>query len=962
MSEVNASSVIKIVQELLIGEESKPAITPTLISGKIDLVLTMNPRWAQGLDREKVIDELIRRFSMWIGEDTSLVDQTGHVPWLDASRKKDWRYWLRYSDLLERTMSWKAVDALDKSTDKILGMLEDPQRQSTWSRRGLVVGHVQSGKTANYTGLVCKAADAQYKVIIVLAGLHNNLRSQTQIRLEEGFLGYETDAASNVQRRVGVGLVDTDQEIKPNCATTRANNGDFGGRAASQLSISPEQRPWLFVVKKNKSVLVQLLKWIQNHVADMPLPSDDSDAARIDPLPRVTKKVTKLPLLVIDDEADNASVDTGETVLDSEGRPDDEHQPTTINRLIRRILHSFSRAAYVGYTATPFANIFIHERGETKSEGVDLFPSAFIQNLATPSNYVGPDRVFGYPTPGGRSAGLPLTREVKDFGPIEGSAGWMPAKHKSHHVPMYSKSMPMPPSLYEALNSFVIACCVRVLRGQGEEHCSMLVHVTRFVAVQAAVHHQIAEYMQGLRQHLGRGIGHEAILDAMKALWESSFLPVFLAFRTAADDAAPGSDPEWSDVVSVMAEVIQDIDVRMINGSAKDVLDYEESRAKGLKVIAIGGDKLARGLTLEGLCTSYFLRASKMYDTLMQMGRWFGYRPGYLDLCRLYTSPDLVRWFRHISDAASELREEFEMMASSGATPREYGLKVQAHPELLVTSQLKMRSARTLRLSFSGQLMQTVSLPRGQMDIRHNVEALSTFVQRLGSPDESGIKRQFGSVRKEWNGHLWRGVDYQDVVEFLQDYRTTDTAHRVNSGRLAEFISEMADSDADEDELTHWTVALIGVGEGGSCELSPGVSVNMVKRTGDPSIDDRYSIGVLLDPKDEWIALSESQFLAALDLTAETWKKIGKIGQPEVPSGLAIRRVRGMGAPGVRACPEDGLLILYVLDPTEAGLDFSADTPGIVGFGISFPGSDSQVTVSYTINNVAWELEYGPSE
>ncbi len=962
MSEGNAGSVIKIVQELLLGEDDKGAITPFLISGKIDLVLAMNPRWAEALDREKVIDELIRRFSMWIGEDTSLVDQTGHVPWLDAARKRDWRYWLRYSDFLERKLSWKAVDALDKSTDKIIGMLEDPQRQGTWSRRGLVVGHVQSGKTANYTGLVCKAADAQYKVIIVLAGLHNNLRSQTQIRLEEGFLGYETDISGNVQRRIGVGLVDTDQDIKPNCATTRANNGDFGGRAATQLSISPEQRPWLFVVKKNKSVLVQLLKWIQNHVADTPMAQDDIESDQNDPLPRVTRRVTKLPLLVIDDEADNASVDTGEIVLDAEGNPDDEHQPTTINRLIRRILHSFSRSAYVGYTATPFANIFIHERGETRSEGMDLFPSAFIQNLATPSNYIGPERIFGRPAPGGRKDGLPLARDANDFGPVDGSVGWMPAKHKSHHVPVYSKTLPLPPSLYNALHSFVIACCVRVLRGQGAEHCSMLIHVTRFVAVQGAVHRQVAEYVQALRQHVGRGIGHEAILDAMRILWESDFLPSFRTFREVSDEAAPASDPAWSEVVSVMADVIHDIDVRMINGSAKDVLDYEESRSKGLKVIAIGGEKLSRGLTLEGLCTSYFLRASKMYDTLMQMGRWFGYRPGYLDLCRLYTSSDLVRWFRHISDAASELRDEFDLMVSSGATPREYGLKVQAHPDLLVTSQLKMRNARTLRLSFSGQLMQTVALPRSLQDIRRNFDATSNLVRTLGDPDETGIKRRFGTVGKDWNGHLWRDVHYEDVVDFLEEYKTTEAAYRVNSTRLAEFIYAMANPEDGEDELTSWTIALLGVGEGTACELSPGVSVNMVKRSGDTGFDDRYSIGVLLDPKDEWIDLSESQWQAALDLTAETWRKAGRIGEPEAPSGPAIRRVRGMGAAGVAACPDHGLLILYVLNPDEAGLDFGAGTPGIVGFGISFPGSDSRVTVSYTINNVAWELEYAPSE
>ena len=950
--------VVKIVQEMLLDEEDKSGITPALISEKMELVLRINPRWGVDLDGNAVVEELIRRFSIWIGEDVTLVDDTDHEPWLDASRKQGWRYWQRYREMLEGKMSWKSVDALDRSTDKILGMLEDPHRTGSWSRRGLVVGHVQSGKTSNYAGLVCKAADAQYKVIIVLAGLHNNLRSQTQVRLEEGFLGYETNTASNVQRRTGVGLIDTDQSINPNCATTRANNGDFGGRAASQLAISPEQRPWLFVVKKNKSVLAQLLKWIQNHVADAPFPGGGSEDKEGDNLPRVRKRVTKLPLLIIDDEADNASVDTGENVVDGEGRPDEEHQPTTINRLIRRILHSFSRSAYVGYTATPFANIFIHERGETKSEGPDIFPSAFIQNLAAPSNYAGPEKVFGKPSPDGRKGQLPLTREVDDFAGKDGKSGWMPPKHKITHVPSWSADEALPPSLTEALDSFFLACAARKLRGQGSDHASMLIHVTRFIHVQTAVYQQVNDYVQSVRQRLTRRIGHEQVLDRMERLWEVDFIPTTSSVRDSAVDETPGVDSAWSEVESALPDVLQDIEVRMINGSAKDVLDYEECKSRGLKVIAIGGDKLARGLTLEGLCTSYFLRASKMYDTLMQMGRWFGYRRGYLDLCRLYTSADLVRWFRHISDAATELRDEFDLMANSGATPRQYGLKVQSHPELLVTSQIKMRSARTLQLSFSGQLLQTVSLPRTHGEIQRNLDAATRLIISAGDASDEGLDRRFGGVRQQWTGYLWREVDYAHVVDFLQDYVTTEAAHRVNSAALAEFVRTMA----SRGELTRWNVALLGVRSGKPCELVPGVAVNMVKRSGDPEFEDRYSIGVLLDPKDESIDLSGPQWEAALQLTADTWAKSGKPVSPELPSGAAIRHVRGFGAAGVPSQRERGLIILYVLDPAEADLRLPKETPGVVAFGISFPASNSDVKINYKINNVAWEQEYGASE
>ena len=173
----------------------------------------------------------------------------------------------------------------------------------------------------------------------------------------------------------------------------------------------------------------------------------------------------------------------------------------------------------------------------------------------------------------------------------------------------------------------------------------------------------------------------------------------------------------------------------MINGTAKDALDYADNQETGLKVIAIGGDKLARGLTLEGLTVSYFLRASRMYDTLMQMGRWFGYRPGYIDLCRLYTTDDLVEWFEHIADASEELREEFDFMAASGATPREYGLKVQSHPVLMVTSRLKMRTARDLDLSFSGQLLETVTFHREADILQRNLDAAGRFLSTFGKPE-----------------------------------------------------------------------------------------------------------------------------------------------------------------------------------------------------------------------------------
>lgn len=950
-------TVIKFVQELLTAEEDKSAITPALINEKIDMVVRMMPKWGEGLNRDAVVDELIRRFSMWIGQDTTLKSDVGHVSWLNASRKRDWRYWQRYREWLEKKMAPKAVEGLDRSTDSVLGLLEDPLRDGPWDRRGLVVGHVQSGKTGNYTGLICKAADAGYKIIIVLAGLHNNLRSQTQMRLDEGFLGYETKPVFDDITTIGVGEIDGDPAIRPNYATNRSDKGDFNSTAMKHLGISPEARPWLFVVKKNKKVLERLHRWILNHVAN----SVDAESGR--------KVVTNLPLLLIDDEADHASVDTGEQIFDEHGQPDPDHQPTAINSFVRRILHSFSRSAYVGYTATPFANIFIHERGETKDEGPDLFPSAFIINLAAPSNYVGPVKVFGLTSTEGREGGLPLVRTISDQMSEDGTGGWMPVKHKANWVPLYEGKDTFPPSLVSAIDAFLLSCALRRLRGQEREHASMLVHVTRYNEVQKHVCRQVEEHVRHLRQRLVRRIDSETTIERLRKLWDEDFVITSEVIRSSHPEMDVPAFPSWQEVLNVLPHAVEDIDVRMINGTAKDALDYAENGGNGLKVIAIGGDKLARGLTLEGLCVSYFLRASKMYDTLMQMGRWFGYRPGYIDVCRLYTTTELSEWFGHIADAAEELRDEFDLMAASGATPREYGLKVQSHPVLMVTSRLKMRKARNLLLSFSGQLVETVSLYRDQRVLQRNLEATKRLVEIMGKPHEGDvITRSRGGANQEWKGFAWHGVAASSITEFLLSYETHPAALKVNSRLLAEFIDSMSGAG----ELTKWTVAVVGGGEGGRCALGGEVEVGMLKRKADDQILDRYSIGRLLSPRDEALDLDESAWLAALDVTRKAWhadparnKDGGRQDPPDHPNGPAVRRVRGFGAEGVVGVgphPERALLLLYALDPDKAEGQFPPDTPPVIAFGISFPGSESGVKVEYKVNNVLWEQEYGPAE
>lgn len=950
------ATALSIAQSLLVAEKDQGPITAAKITEKVAIAASVvAPGNEDSIDKAAAVAELIRRFSLWIGQDTTLTDTTGHEAWLSAARKKDWRYWPRYRDMLERKMSATAVDAVDKSTDHILGLMEDPGRSGPWDRRGLVVGHVQSGKTANYTGLICKAADAGYKIIVILAGMHNNLRSQTQIRLEEGFLGYETSATGDIVKLIGVGANGRDFEIKPNCATNRTNTGDFNTKIAKHLAISPEQRPWLFVVKKNKVVLERLLKWIRGHVAD----ATDAHGKRF---------VSNLPLLLIDDEADHASVDTGEQLIGADGKPDEDHEPKAINSRIRKILNTFAKKAYVGYTATPFANIFIHRQNETPEEGPDIFPQSFIITLAAPSNYVGPARVFGLQTPEGRS-GLPLTRVFQDHASEDGRDGWMPPKHQKDHSPVHLGQDVLPPSLREAIQSFVLACAAREVRGQGAEHSSMLVHVTRFTLVQKEVHRQVEDFVHKMKLRITRGIDHEALLKDLRTLWDSDFVPTTetIVSKLTDSEEKPSVLP-WSEILAKLPDVLSDIDVRMVNGKAKDALDYAEKGQKGLKVIAIGGDKLARGLTLEGLCTSYFVRTTKMYDTLMQMGRWFGYRPGYIDLCRLYTTAELIEWFGHIADASEELREEFDAMAESGATPKDYGLRVQSHPVLLVTSPLKMRTAKNLQLSFSGDLLETVSMHTDGKILDQNLDTTNKLIAACGAPNEIDPKRMRGAQEQQWEGFVWNDVQANHIADFFDSFITHPKARKVNSALLRDFVRSMAATN----ELTSWTVALLGGGSGGKHTFTGGLTVAMSKRSADKDITDRYAIGRLLSPRDEALDLDNRAWSAALARTKKMFnpdagrqRNGGKPNEPDIPNGPSVRYIRGKGseADGIPPAPQRGLLLIYPLDPQQAGsAALSARKDPVMAFGVSFPSSDSGVKVEYAVDHLLWTQEYGSAD
>lgn len=949
------SSVLSIAQ-IMLGDAAKEGpLTRETIAAKVVEVMKITGAGADAVLRDQLISELESRFSIWIGKESALEANEDHVDWLSAARKQGGRYWPRYRTMLEKKWATRALDSLDDTTDHVLRLLEDPRRTGEWDRRGLVVGHVQSGKTSNYTGLICKAADAGYKVIIVLAGIHNSLRSQTQLRLDEGFLGYETRPGAireGETRAVGVGLIDPDPKIRPDYVTHRMENGDFNSAVAKSMGIgiSPEQRPLLLVVKKNVGVLRNLLAWIIDRGADELTANG-------------RKVVGQVPVLVIDDEADNASVDTADQGY-VDGKLDEEHDPKAINKLIRKILYAFSKSAYVGYTATPFANVYIREDKFVAEAGEDLFPRSFIINLPAPSNYWGPVEIFGTSSVDGERDGIArfgLVKEVSYFSAsldAKEAQGWMPPKHKNGHVPLHNGLDELPPSLQDAVLSFVLADAARRARGQGNQHHSMLVHVTRFTSVQKQVLRQIAEFLSEVKRAVLYGDKDlEGGINArLHTLWETDFVPTTRAIREHLSDSTL-SGFTWLEIKELLEQAVDDIAVREINGHASDVLDYEERKTTGLHVIAVGGDKLSRGLTLEGLTVSYFLRASKMYDTLMQMGRWFGYRPGYVDLCRLNTTSELIEWFEHITDASEELRREFEHMAAIKGNPKDYGLKVRSHPTLMVTSQVKMRDAQEIEITLAGSLAETVVFDRDPRVIEKNFNAVEALLRDAGAPDAKHSQSRPGGGSHQWRGSfVWKNVSGARIVEFLRAYKTHPTAVAVQGALYAYYIEARIQS---AHELTAWTVALLGGEEGNASRVVAGNSIipvtrkpgqRQLKNETENRKQGRYVIGRILNPRDEAIDLGAEEWQAALDLTVKFSTAEGVKGVPKAPNGPAIRTIRGDGANNSPGHPKRGLLLLYPIDPID---DMSIP---LMGFGVSLPGSKA-APVKYHVNNVYWEQE-----
>ena len=741
-----------MVGVLLAKQWPTPEVIRTEIGNIRKLFSTVSDEDAERLALEF---EHIHGVTMEIG---SALEDPGFEKWLDSSKANiDFYYWERYRSLLiDKDFSAQVLATLDSVTDRTLGLLGNPQKEGKWDRRGMVVGHVQSGKTANYIGLVSKAADAGYRVIVIIAGLHNNLRSQTQARLDEGFTGFDSSKLLNNRNSsesiIGVGCIDFRR--RPNAFTN--THRDFNKQTATSIGIPLNNlnEPAVFVIKKNTNTLRNLLDWLKEHNAKRGESSIDA------------------PMLLIDDEADNASINI------SKGRD----EVSRINGQIRQLLDVFDRSCYVGYTATPFANIFIDPDSDDEMFGEDLFPRDFIVSLDPPDNYFGASRVF-----------LPNTEDDDIFSivrHVEDSMDLLPLKHRKDHV-----ISALPDSLNDAVRTFIVARTIRLIRKHETSHNSMLVNVSRFTNVQRQIRNEIHNLLYKLKSN----IRINGALPFQKAVQDSEIA----ALKRIFDIEYGSSAVTWSEVQTRLWESISPIKVIEVNSRSSEALDYEDHKVTSLNVIAVGGFSLSRGLTLEGLTVSYFLRNSMMYDTLMQMGRWFGYRPGFDDLCRVWMSEEAEGWYSHIAESIEELREELRRMEVAKATPKDFGLKVRSHPDtLIVTARNKMGSGKNIivKIGLANQFVETAILRRDEESTNANRLAAITLARSIQS---AGIR---SAKDPSAGGKLFKDVSVSIVTDFLSSFLNHQASLITEIEPIKKYIDQRSGT-----ELLNWDVFFPGL-------------------------------------------------------------------------------------------------------------------------------------------------------
>lgn len=622
------------------------------------------------------------------------------------------------------------IESLDDQSNDVVSCLASPHGTKPDVVKGLVLGYVQSGKTANFSAVIAKATDEGYRLVIVLSGRHNGLRSQTEKRLKGELIDPHGRSNSFTLTEVGP-------------------DGDFKKPTQSPNSlISNENKFALVVMKKNIAPLNKFLSWIKEA-------SDDV--------------LANSPVLIIDDEADEASVNNS-------NKKDD---PTKINKSIRDIMDFISsrtQCSYVGYTATPFANILIDA-----NENSDLFPKDFIVSLKAPDTYIGAEKLFGRDSidDDGGETGLDLIREIE------------PGESLNTDEDEFEDTLPG--SMRNAILSFLLSSGERIRRGQLDKHITMLIHTSHLKLQHELVCRIVDRFKKEIDCFLDEN--NPTFIQELRDLWNTDFA------RTN-KQSFPGIElGTFEQVLEGVKFFISKFDSCIKeNSESLFRLDFDSGPVCG---IIVGGNTLSRGLTVEGLTTTYFHRTPDGYDTLLQMGRWFGYRPGYLDLVRIYVSNIMASNFFHLATVEQELREDISRMQDNNERPIDIALKIRDHDFLFITNKRVLKKNGTLASSsYSGSKNQASHLfINDRIKAMENFEAVKNLLKVL---EEKKLRAEikFPSFK---NCILYKNITSDIVLKFLSDYDFSEADRKFKYSLMGEYISKLNKLG----ELNNWSIAII---------------------------------------------------------------------------------------------------------------------------------------------------------
>lgn len=857
----------------------------SLLSLFTDIVLTNS-------EKETIVNSVIERYEMLIGViQPEAVVLEAHEPdkWFENIKSSlTFEYTERYFNfLLGNDFPDDTIKTIRNTTEKVLSYCADPRGSvylSEQKKRGLVVGDVQSGKTSNYISLINMACDAGYKIIVLLAGMTSGLRQQTQDRIDEGFIGAKSDTISDGPEYIGVGF-ETNQYF--GIPLTNHTN-DFVKFVKKNQNAGSEDynKPVVLVVKKNKNILEGVAKWLK---------------------PGLNNISKKANILIIDDEADNASVNTKK----------DPNEMTAINAAIRLIYNNFPIASYVGYTATPFANIFINPFEEDPSNQ-DLFPSDFILLLETPSNYFGFEKVFEKNN----------DKKYKHIVKInKNDPKYLATNHKKD-----ADYQGLSSDLQDAILHFYICNVIRTLDGKPTKHRSMLINISRFNDVQESIIEKVEEY-------------HQSFLYELKELDKQDDEYYFRSKRLKrlydlfiADSSYEVSRKKynWLDIKNKLLSEVKQVLVKLINNSVKNKFSYDDYKEEGARVIIVGGFVLSRGLTLEGLVISYYNRNSVAYDTLLQMCRWFGYRFGYEELCKIYMTQESIDAFEAVYEAVTNLKTQFRQMAALKKKPRDFGLMVKESPDtldttLLVTSRNKMYSTKQVfcTLNYSGFAVDTSKIFREKEKNVHNYNMVQKLFQSIVA-DGCNIKYEKRIFADN--------VNCKYIADFINNIKIPYENTKFDQDSLVAYIT------SPDNQFLNWDVVVASGESSDKFELSFGKTVYAVQRTSE--ITD-----LLFRISGNKNRLFEPSIFSS-GLSDNAIEKVKKDVVKEVEQGN--RKSKTPIAADYLNVRINPLLVIYpvCLSTYEHEFEASKYKNVILGFAIGFPGKNEGVMIKYRANKI----------